>query len=211
VPKRRLFDKTNYVENYVPPEKYHRSRKPRLEQWDDPNVHWPLLLPAPTKRTWQHLISEIEQEERRKIVCKRSFLIPDFRSGDVVQFHFVRTISEGKGNTYTGVIIGRSQPNSLAAGFKVIFRFCGVEVLLNVKQHSPMLQDFKLVAKGRGQIRNKLYYLWTKRTLTADDCKKPIVKKGRTAHRVGEPPRVAHKQTASRKLKLDSDSDPLFD
>jgi hypothetical protein len=38
-PRRSIFDQTAYIDDYIPkPTKYHETRKPRLTQWDDPNV-----------------------------------------------------------------------------------------------------------------------------------------------------------------------------
>jgi hypothetical protein len=77
VPKRSPYDKTQYIEDYVPnPGKYHHTRKPRLAQWDDPNVHWPKLLPKVTKLEKKELIRSVEDRERVVIERQRNFRIP---------------------------------------------------------------------------------------------------------------------------------------
>lgn len=45
-PRRSPFDKTAFSENWIPKQKlYHKSRKPRQPEWDDPNVLFPLIIP----------------------------------------------------------------------------------------------------------------------------------------------------------------------
>lgn len=89
--------------------------------------------------------------------------MPDFRAGDIIQFHFLKSISEGYGNTLTGMVIARYRDNSLMAGFDVVFRFCGAEVFMHVKQNSPLLQSVKVVDKSFGTLRQKLNYMWDDR------------------------------------------------
>ncbi len=46
-PKRSVFDKTTYNEEWIPRQKlYNKHRKPRQPEWDDPNVVYPKLIPA---------------------------------------------------------------------------------------------------------------------------------------------------------------------
>lgn len=45
-PRRSPFDKTSFNEDWIPRQKlYHKTRKPRQEGWDDPNVMFPLIIP----------------------------------------------------------------------------------------------------------------------------------------------------------------------
>jgi ribosomal protein L19 len=53
-----------------------------------------------------------------------------------------------KGNTYTGVVIGVRKRNSLNASFNLLFRFCGVQINMQIKLYSPMLNDLKITKKG---------------------------------------------------------------
>lgn len=49
-PRRSPFDKTSFNENWIPRTRlYHKTRKPRQAEWDDPNVLFPLLIPPMTK------------------------------------------------------------------------------------------------------------------------------------------------------------------
>lgn len=175
--KRSPFDKTSYVDYYVDgPQRYHKSRKPRRPEWDDPNTVWPQLLPAPTQRNYKNLLLEVEQEEKRKIEAVRPFKLPDFRTGDVVEFHMLHSLSEGKGNTYTGLIIGRRRKNSLMGEFVIVFRFCGYQVCMNAKQFSPMIQNLRIVSRGSGNLRSKLYH-FKKMRLSKEDLNRPIIRR----------------------------------
>lgn len=64
-------------------------------------------MPRPTKLQGEVLIKEIEQREKLAIERQREFQIPDFRAGDIIQFHFLKSISEGYGNTVTGMCTAR--------------------------------------------------------------------------------------------------------
>lgn len=46
-PKRSVFNKTSYNEDWIPRQKvYNKHRKPRQPEWDDPNIIYPKLIPA---------------------------------------------------------------------------------------------------------------------------------------------------------------------
>ena len=76
-------------------------------KWDDPNYSWPPVLPRPTGLRGEALIKEIERREKLAIERTRDFKIPNFRAGDIIQFHFLKSISEGYGNTVTGMVTAR--------------------------------------------------------------------------------------------------------
>lgn len=65
--------------------KFHHNRKPRLAQWDDPNVVWPPVSVKPTKSHGKKLLDELQQEEASYLKLSKGFKIPDFRSGDVIR------------------------------------------------------------------------------------------------------------------------------
>lgn len=207
-PKASPYDKTGYRDDYVPrPNKYHITRKPPIPEWSDPNVHWPPVLPQPTKLKGKALLQELEKEEMENIKAVRPFQLPDFRPGDVVKFHFLHSLSEGKGNSYTGIIIQKKNRNSLMGGFKIKFRAAGVETLMDVKQYSPFLANFELLHKGSGRTRSKLGYLIHKQ-MTPTDYFKPIVKRT-IAKRSDEKVKVEKKRDLSG-LKVDIAEDYLL-
>lgn len=178
VRKRSPFDKTSYIEDYVPrPTKYHKDRKPRLAQWDDPNVHWPPVLAAPTKHQGKTLIKELEKEEKLRLDLSKPFDIPDFRPGDVVEFSYIHSVSEGKGNTLRGIVMRRRNRNSLEHSFQISARFRGSQISFNQKVSSPMLTSFKLVEKGSGYLKSNLHWLPTS-GLTKEQQLRPIRKRG---------------------------------
>lgn len=207
-PQRSPYDKTSFIEKYIEkPNKYHPSRKPRLSQWTDPKVKWPILLPPPTKQTGRALIKHLEIVEKFRIQKNRDFKIAAIRPGDVVQFTYYHSLSEKKYNVYAGLIIGRTKKKSLDASFRVIFRFCGSHVEMNVKQYSPFISNFKVLARGRGKRRGKLYYL-AKMDLTKQELLKPIIK-----GKVEVKEKMKKNQLTeidNKTFKVDKMDDPLF-
>jgi ribosomal protein L19 len=96
-----MFDKTSYVDYYLPPQRpYHKTRKPRLAQWDDPDVVWPPRMAKANKERGRQLIKVLENEEKAKYEAIKPYRYPDFRSGDLIEFHNLHSLSEGRGNTY---------------------------------------------------------------------------------------------------------------
>ena len=175
IPQRSAFDKTSYIEKYVPrPTKFHKTRKPRLSQWTNPSVEWPILLPPPTKLQGRALLRSLDNIEKRRIIKNRTFRVPAVRPGDVVQFKYYLSLSEKKFNIYTGLVVGRTRKNSLEAAVRVLFRFCGSLVEMNVKKYSPYLADFKVVAKGR--VHKAKLYKMSSLGLTQNELCRPIVK-----------------------------------
>lgn len=84
---RNVFDKTNYIEEWIPRgKKFHPSRKPRLPQWDDPSVVWPPLSVKPTKKSGKQLLEELRVEEKNRLQLSKGYTFPDFRPGDVVRY-----------------------------------------------------------------------------------------------------------------------------
>ena len=52
------------------------------------------------------MINHIDRELKQKIEAERPFRIPNYRTGDVVEVSMFTSLSEGKYNTYKGVVIG---------------------------------------------------------------------------------------------------------
>ena len=114
IPKRSPFDQTSYIDEYIPrPNSYPPTRKPRLAQWTDEKVIWPVLLPKPTKLVGNSLIQEVEKSQKINIERARPFIVPEFTSGDVIRFTFYHSLSEKKSNTYTGICLSRKLKKSL--------------------------------------------------------------------------------------------------
>lgn len=204
--KRSPFDKTNYIDNYIPPPvKYHKNRKPRLAEWDDPNVHWPPIMPRPTKLQGRELIRSIENREKYVINSLRPFKIPDIRSGDIIEFKYLFSISEHLGNVLHGVVIGRKNKNSYNSSFRVLIRLAGEQIEMDFKELSPLLIGMKILARGSGNLRSKLYYL-RDLELSREQFMRPIVKhamKRRKEDIIKKDAKVAKQRT----LRFDVDDD----
>ena len=63
--------------------------------------------------TGKTLINELDSEYRKKIVEERPFNMPDYRTGDVVELTYFQSLSEGKFNTFQGIVYGKEKPNNL--------------------------------------------------------------------------------------------------
>ena len=83
------------------------NRKKRLAQWDDPTTVWPPVTPRAVTKSKKEIVKVIEEEEYEKMKLLKNFEYPDFNVGDIVKFHYLHSLSEGRGNTYTGLIVGR--------------------------------------------------------------------------------------------------------
>ena len=208
IKKRSPFDKTNYIDDYIPPQvKYHKTRKPRLPHWDDPNVHWPPVMQRPTKLQGKELIKSIENRERHIISALRPFRVPDIRTGDVIEFKYLFSISEGLGNILTGIVIGRRKPNSYDASFKVLMRLAGEQLVMDFKELSPFLVDIKILSRGSGNLRGSLAYLKEK-GFNREQMLKPIVK-GKMRRRK-EDIRKLGRSSIDQKTKYDVNDDRTY-
>jgi ribosomal protein L19 len=118
---------------------------------------------------------ELEEEDKTLLQMGKAFTIPDIRSGDVVKFHYLHSLSEGNGNSITGLCVGMSRAKSLQANMTVLFNFAGVPVRMKVKLNSPFLADLQLVSRGSGNLKYKLAYIWKMKRNTIPIA--PIIKK----------------------------------
>ena len=173
---RDLFQKSLAPEDYeidpLPPMKTHRPRRP---EWSDPNVIWPPIIPAATKLIGKSLLKELELEERDKFKLLKPFSVPDIRSGDIIKFHYLHSLSEGKGNEFVGLCLGVSKMKSLHANFWVIVRVAGEPTLFNIKVHSPFVANLEIAHRGSGNHNAKLFSLLNKMKLNSK-FNTPIIK-----------------------------------
>jgi ribosomal protein L19 len=70
-------------------------------------------MPRPSMHVGQTLLNHIDSEEKNKIEDSRQFKMPDYRSGDVLEVTMFTSLSEGKFNTFRGVVYSKKQPNNL--------------------------------------------------------------------------------------------------
>ncbi|KAM3143714.1 hypothetical protein pb186bvf_004210 [Paramecium bursaria] len=205
VKQRSPFDKTNYIENYIPRQTpYAKSRKPRQALWDDQSI-WPIKYSSPIIPRVK-LIKELEKEEIQRQQIIKPIYIPDFRVGDVVEVKWIHNMSEQNETRYEGLVVARRNKNSLEASFKLITKYCGVRAFLYIKIHSPYLRGLTILKRGSGNIRNK-QAIWRNSLLK---CKhqSPIVR-GKMMRRREDPPKRRF-VARSRGVLMQSRDDPLF-
>lgn len=132
------------------------NQKPRQAAWDDPNIIWPPVIPPATKLTGRGLIRELEQEEIKRLEIVRGEKVPEFRAGDVLKFHYLHSVSEGKGNEFVGVVAGRHKKRSLSGMVTILLRAAGVRTLFKIKQYSPFFVKVRLFAKSNAKLKVRL-------------------------------------------------------
>ena len=106
--KRETYYKLGYNENHIPNQgKYEKikAKRPKLEAWENPQFDWPPKIPRPTLHRGKALINSLDAEERDNIIRDRDFNIPDYRTGDVLEFKMLHSKSEGIEHSYSGVCI----------------------------------------------------------------------------------------------------------
>jgi large subunit ribosomal protein L19 len=98
-----------------------------------------------------NVIEQIEKENMR-------FDIPDFRAGDTVKVH-IRIIEGNKERVqvFQGIVIRRKR-GTMGASVTVRKVSHGVGVEKTFPMHSPRLEKFELITRGKVR-RSRLYYL----------------------------------------------------
>ncbi len=211
VPKRSPFDKTNYIDNYIPPPlKYHKKRKPRLAEWEDPNVHWPPIMPEPTKLQGKQLLNSLLHEEVQNMKRLRLFHVPDIRTGDVIEIKYLFSLSEQLGNILQGVVTSRRKKQSYDSSFTIVTMIAGSKVIMDFKEMSPLLVDMKLIHKGSGNLRSKLNYL-KEIDVSKGQYMRPVLKRGMKKRRDEAGFSTKKKKINFNPMKLDRSTDPLLD
>ena len=141
------FLKQPFNENHIPHQGGYakiRKNKPRLAAWDAPKFDWPPKLSRPTMHKGKTLINELDAEEKKRIVADRDFKIPDYRTGDVLKFTVVDSLSENNEKTYSGVCISKKAPNSIRAMAKINFSIDNVNCTYGMTLYNPMLKNIEI-------------------------------------------------------------------
>ncbi len=92
--------------------------------------------------------------ERMKIL--KTFDYEEIKSGDVIQFHYLHSISQGKGNTYKGLVLCHKYKNSLKGRIDVLTELAGEKFLFKIKKFSPFITQLSLHEKGSGNFRHNI-------------------------------------------------------
>ena len=190
VPPRSPFDKTNYIDNYIPGE---YKRKPRQAKWDDPDYNWPPKLEKYTKLSNKALVSEVETEYLKSLKVTKKY--PDIKSGDLIEVTTFQSMSNQQVSKYTGLCIGRRRKNTINSSLNVIGNVDGIQMEMHIKLYSPMVKEIKIVEYGTGNFRARLNYF---RGMTISKYK--ALKKG-TKLRY-KPTEIAKKEEQEMRYKL---------
>ncbi len=174
------FYKTLEAPLSVPPANYKHSGR-----WDNPNYVYPPPTVAPTKKTGQSLIVQVEKEERDRLTGKK-LAVPNIRSGDVLQFGYYRSISSKKILNLEGVVMQTRNRRSLRATAKVLMNYHMCETRMDVRLYSPMVTYIRISKYGAGNLRKRLGYL-EDGGVTESMSKQPVVKKADVHKRIPKP------------------------
>jgi ribosomal protein L19 len=154
VQPRSPFDKTNFIEGYIPPS---TERKPRQEKWDNPEYHWPADMPRYSKLQNRALVQEVENEYLEQI--KTAKKLPDIQTGDMVEVTTFQSMSTAQTSTFQGVCIGKRRHRTINSSINILGAVDGVQIEMHIKLHSPMVKEVKIVEKAKGHFRARLNFM----------------------------------------------------
>lgn len=177
-PKRSVFDKTTYNEDWIPRQTlYSKHRKPRQPEWDDPKVVFPKLIPALHKPcSYKHYVKTvIEEEEREKAMRSKEYLLGDVRPGDIVDITYQETFENDQTVTYRGLVLSFKRRNSWSAALELGIRFGGMSLKCIYLIHSPKVKKIELISRGSGCFRGSLKDGWKK--LNKQQLTTPLIRK----------------------------------
>lgn len=177
---------TNYEEDWIPRQQmYHKDRKPQQAGWTDPAVLYPKLIPPVRKMAGRprNYLRQIELEERDRLQVKRDFATPDVRPGDIVEISYQETFENDKVVKYRGFVIAMVKKHSLMAGIVLAIRVAGVNVQAHYLINSPKVRNLELIARGSGDRKARLYFLWDRNYFTKSFIQQPWKGKGNKKRR----------------------------
>ena len=149
--KREPYFKTGYNPDHIPNQgKYdkNKAKKPKLDAWENPKYDWPPRIPRPTKHKGKTLLEHLDSEEKHKIIKEREFSIPDFRTGDVLEFKYLHSKSEGIEHTFSGVCYQTRKTNNLRAKAVINFNKEATNISMGFNIYSPMVKNMEIVKYG---------------------------------------------------------------
>ena len=101
--------------------------------------------------------------------------MPNYRTGDVIELTYFLSQSEGKFNTFRGLVFGKGQPNNLREWFLFHTVIDSVNTSFKMKVNSPMLAKVEIVKYGSNKLRQKQMHI-PKLELNYNRLQEPIVK-----------------------------------
>jgi ribosomal protein L19 len=190
VPIRSPFDKTNYIDNYIPPLK---TRKPRQAKWDDPSYEWPPKMPTYTEFQNKALVSEVEKEYLENLKAEKKH--PEIKTGDIVEVTTFQSMSGKQISVFKGICIGIRRAGTLNSSINVYGAVDGVHMEMHIKLYSPMVKEIKIIEFGTGNFRKRLNYFRELPITTYKALKKGI------NHRE-KPTSIAKKEEQAMRYKI---------
>ena len=85
--------------------------------------------------------------------------MPDYRTGDIVELTYFQSLSEGKFNTFKGMVFGKHKPKNLRESLSFHTVIESENVTLKMKVMSPMIGKVKIDKEGSGRLRKKLNHI----------------------------------------------------
>lgn len=79
-----------------------------------------------------------------KIIKNRNFEIPDFRTGDVLEFNILNSHSEKIERKLSGVCYQKKAPNSIRGKATINFNEESTNISYSVPLYSPMMTSFAI-------------------------------------------------------------------
>lgn len=156
IKKRGAFFKLGYNDKHIPHQGgYAKAKKKRLDQWDNPKFNWPPRVPRPTMHKGKALLMHLDSEQKQKIEKERPFSMPNYRTGDVIDLTYFLSLSEGKFNTFRGLIIGTEKRNNLREALFFHTMIDGYHVTMKKPLMSPMIAKVDIVKYGSNKLRKK--------------------------------------------------------
>jgi ribosomal protein L19 len=120
-------------------------------------------------------LNELDREEKLKIKKERKWDIPDFRTGDVVKFTIVHSMSENVEKDVSGLVIGKSAPNSIRARCRINFNAEDTNIIYSRNLYAPQVKNFQILKYGSNRLRNKLNHIPTL-DMSPARLQEPIIK-----------------------------------
>jgi ribosomal protein L19 len=187
---RSPFDKTSYIENYIPPR---LQKNQKQAKWDDPDYHWPPKMEPYTKYSGRALLSELEKEYLQE--CKSRIEVPEFRTGDLLEVSYFYSLSSKQSVTVTGLCIHRRRRHGISNSFNLIAHESGSTVEMHLKCYSPLMRYIKVVQYGQGNLRARLNYFRDLDLTSYTALSKTTSKRGRVT-------KISKEEKKKMRLKL---------
>lgn len=130
--------------------------------------------------------------------------MPDVRSGDIVEISYQETFETDKIVKYRGFVIAMTKKHSLMAGMVLAIRVAGVNVQAHYLINSPKVKNIEIVARGSGDHRARLYFLWEKKMFTKSFISQPW--RGKTSKKRSDDKKYGGKPI-QRSLVMDKTED----